>query len=250
MITVLGYGISKRETIRFHERRLLRMEQEVFSKVSQHVGASLDEKDVDLDGDGIGDTAYINSLPLPKRSIVTITGDSGSGVSTVTSLLAESLDYRKFNAGGLFRNLAQEYDMSLDKLDQFIESNRVIDHEIDTLIRRLGQGSELVLAARLGFYWIHESFSVYLKVDPEISAKRVYEDVVSGRRVEEHAESVLEVAENIERRFESTKARYLRDYGIDISNTRNFDMVIETDEKSPEQIVAEIRSAYKAWRAN
>ncbi len=250
MITVLGYGISKRETIRFHERRLLRMEQEVFSKVSQHVGASLDDNDVDLDGDGIGDTAYINSLPLPKRSIVTITGDSGSGVSTVTALLAESLDYRKFNAGGLFRNLAQEYDMSLDKLDKFIESNRVIDQEIDTLIRRLGQGSELVLAARLGFYWIHESFSVYLKVDPEISAKRVYEDIVSGRRSEEHAGSVLEVAENIERRFESTKARYLRDYGIDISNTRTFDMVIETDNKSPADIVAEIRTAYKAWRGH
>jgi hypothetical protein len=47
MITVLGYGISKRETIRFHERRLLRMEQEVFNKVSQHVGATLDEDDRD-----------------------------------------------------------------------------------------------------------------------------------------------------------------------------------------------------------
>jgi hypothetical protein len=122
MITVLGYGISKRETIRFHERRILRMEQEVFSKVSQHVGARLD--DADLDGDGVGDTAYINSLPLPKRSIVTITGDSGSGVSTVTALLAEALDYRKFNAGGLFRNLAQQYDMTLEKLESFIESNR------------------------------------------------------------------------------------------------------------------------------
>ncbi|WP_439101145.1 DUF1538 family protein [Congregibacter sp.] len=248
MITVLGYGISKRETIRFHERRILRMEQEVFSKVSQHVDAGLSDN-VDLDGDGIGDTAYINSLPLPKRSIITITGDSGSGVTTVTALLADSLDYRKFNAGGLFRNLAQEYDMSLGKLDQFIESNRAIDREIDTLVRRLGQGSELVLAARLGFYWIHESFSVYLRVNPETSAKRVYEDVVSGRRTEEHAESVLEIAENIERRFESTKARYLRDYGIDISNTRNFDLVIDTTDRSPEEIVAEIRTKYKAWRA-
>ena len=248
MITVLGYGISKRETIRFHERRIIRMEQEVFSKVSQHVGASLD--DVDLDGDGLGDTAYINSLPLPKRNIITITGDSGSGVSTVTALLAESLDYRKFNAGGLFRNLAQQYDMTLEKLNTFIESNRAIDREIDTLIRRLGQGSELVLAARLGFYWIHESFSVYLKVDPETSAKRVYEDIVSGRRTGEQAESVLEVAQNIARRFESTKARYLRDYGIDISNTRHFDLVVDTDDKEPEEIVAEIRTAYKAWRAD
>ena len=180
MITVLGYGISKREAIRFHERRIVRLEQEVLSKVSRHVGASLEDED--LDGDGIGDAAYIDSLPLPKRNIITITGDSGSGVSTVTAQLADALEYRRFNAGGLFRNLAQQYDMTLEKLETFVESNRAIDQEIDTLIRRLGQGSELVLAARLGFYWIHESFSVYLRVDPEISAKRVYEDIVSGRR--------------------------------------------------------------------
>jgi cytidylate kinase len=180
---------------------------------------------------------------------VTITGDSGSGVSTVTALLAESLEYRKFNAGGLYRSLAKQYGISLDKLDRFIESNRVIDQEIDTLVRRLGQGDELVLAARLGFYWIHESFSVYLRADPQTSAKRVYEDIVSGRRKEEHAESVLEVAENLERRFESTKARYLRDYGIDISYTRHFDLVIETDGKTPEEVVATIRAAYRAWRA-
>ncbi|MEE4300686.1 MAG: DUF1538 family protein [Pseudomonadales bacterium] len=247
MITVLGYGISKREAIRFHERRIVRMEQEVLTKVSRHVGASLE--DVDLDGDGVGDTAYIDSLPLPKRNIITLTGDSGAGVSTVTTLLADALEYRKFNAGGLFRNLAQQYDMTLEKLETFVESNRVIDREIDTLILRLGQGSELVLAARLGHYWIHESFSVYLRVDPEISAKRVYEDIVSGRRTGEHAESVLEVAEHIRRRFESTRARYLREYGIDISNTRRFDLVIDTSHRTPEEVVAEIRSAYKDWRA-
>ncbi len=246
MITVLGYGISKRETIRFHERRLLRMEQEVFNKVSQHVGATLEEDD--RDGESEVDTSYIDSLPLPKKSIVTITGDSGSGVTTVTARLAESLDYRKFNAGELYRSLAKQYGISLDKLDRFIESNRLIDQEIDTLVRRLGQGDELVLAARLGFYWIHESFSVYLRVDPETAAKRVYEDIVSGRRKEEHAESVLEVAENLERRFESTKARYLRDYGIDISYTRHFDLVIDTDGKTPEEVVGTIRAAYRAWR--
>ena len=109
--------------------------------------------------------------------------------------------------------------------------------------------SELVLAARLGFYWIHESFSVYLRVDPDTSAKRVYEDIVSGRRKGEAGGSVLEVAENIERRFESTKARYMRDYGIDIGNTRHFDLVIDTDDRTPDEIVAEIRTAYKAWRA-
>ena len=59
---------------------------------------------------------------------------------------------------------------------------------------------------------------------------------------------MLEVAEHVRRRFESTRARYLREYGIDISNTRKFDLVIDTSDRTPEDVVAEIRTAYKAWR--
>ena len=99
MIAVLGYGISKRGAIRFHERRLLRMEQQVMSNVRRHI-------DGDLDGDGVEDASYIYSLPISKRSIITITGENGSGVSTVTGKLAKALEYRNFSAGGLFRNLA------------------------------------------------------------------------------------------------------------------------------------------------
>ena len=140
MIAVLGYGISKREAIRFHERRILKMERQVMSSVSRHI-------DADLSGDRSEDSTYLNSLPLRKQNIITITGQSGSGVSTVTNELAAALEYRKFSAGGLFRNLAQQYDMSVEKLNEYTNSNRIIDHEIDTLIRRLGEGNE----NRLGF---------------------------------------------------------------------------------------------------
>ena len=77
MIAVLGYGISKREAIRYHERRILRFTEQVFTNMSRHLEA-------DLDGDGIEDTSYISSLPLPKKNIITITGEIGSGVTTVT----------------------------------------------------------------------------------------------------------------------------------------------------------------------
>jgi len=241
MIAVLGYGISKREAIRFHERRILRMEEQVMSKVSRHM-------DTDLDGDGVGDTAYIGSLPINKKNIVTITGEIGSGVSTVTDELARALEYRKFSAGALFRNLALQYDMSVEKLNEYTKSNRVIDHEIDTLIRRLGKGNEIVLDSRLGFYWIHDSFKVYLTADRDIAARRIYEDIVNGRRKGEKAVSIIEATASIQTQNESTKARYFRDYGIDISNTNSFDLIIVTDDKTPKDVAALIRQHYKKWQ--
>lgn len=241
MIAVLGYGISKREAIRFHERRILRMEKYVMAKVGRHIEA-------DLDGDGLDDTAYINSLPINKKNIITLTGESGSGVTTATDKLAQALDYRKFSAGGLFRNLAQQYDMSVEKLNEYSKSNPFIDREVDTLIRRLGEGSEIVLDSRLGFYWIHDSFKVYLTVDPEIAARRIYDDIIHGRRKGEEAMTVMAATASIQKQSENTTARYFREYGVDIGNTNSFDLIVETNDMTCDEVVALIRTRYKEWQ--
>lgn len=67
--------------------------------------------------------------------------------------------------------------MSVEKLNDYAKSHIVVDREIDALIRQLGEGSEIVLDARLGYYWIHDSFRVFLQVDPEMAAQRVYGDI-------------------------------------------------------------------------
>jgi|GEM_PF-34444 len=241
MIAVLGYGISKREAIRFHERRILRYAKQVFTNVSRHLEA-------DLEGELNEDDSYIQTLPLPKKNIITITGEIGSGVTTVTDKLSEALEYRKFSAGGLFRNLARQYDMSVEQLNDYAKRNHIIDREIDTLIRRLGEGSEIVLDARLGFYWIHDSFRVFLTVDMDIAVKRIYNDITQGKRKEDNSSSIIESIVSIQKQSESAQERYYRDYGIDIRNTRVFDLIIDTDNKTPEEVVALIRKRYKEWQ--
>ena len=240
MIAVLGYGISKREAIRFHERRILRLEQLVMSNMIRHLEG-------DLDGDGIEDRTYINTLQVRKKKIITITGETGSGVSTVTQRLAESLEYRKFGAGGLFRNIARQRNMTVEQLNDYAKRNNVIDREIDTLIRQLGEGSEIVLDARLGYYWIHDSFRVYLQVDPDIAAHRIHKDIEKGKRHEEGATTINQTIIGLRRQAESTQKRYLRDYGVDINNTRPFDLIINTDDKTSEEVVELVKTSYRAW---
>lgn len=242
MIAVLGYGISKREAIRYHERRILRFTEQVFTNMSRHLEA-------DLDGDGIEDTSYIRSLPLPKKNIITINGEIGSGVTTVTHKLADALEYRRFSAGGLFRNLASQYGMSVDQLNDYAKKHPIIDREIDALIQRLGEGSELVLDARLGFYWIHASFRVYLTVDSDIAAKRIYDDIHQCGRTEESPASIVETITSIQKQAESTQGRYFRDYGIDISNTKPFDLIVDTNGKTPREVVNLIRKSYRIWQS-
>lgn len=202
----------------------------------------------DLDGDGMfNDSTYLDTLQLQKKKIITITGETGSGVSSVTRLLSDALDYRRFSAGGLFRNIALHRNMTLKQLNDYAGRNRVIDREIDTLIRKLGEGSEIVLDARLGYYWIHDSFRVFLKVDPEIAAKRISKEMMEGSRHGEGAATMEQSIVSIERQMQSAKKRYFNDYGIDINNTRQFDLIINTNDKTPEDVVKLIKSQYRAW---
>jgi len=215
------------------------LEKLVMANMIQHLEGG-------LDSDNAENTTYINSLHTHKKKIITVTGETGSGVSTVTQKLAESMDYRRFSAGGLFRNIARQRNMTVEQLNDYARRNNAINREIDTLIRQLGEGSETVLDARLGYYGIHDSFRVYL-LDPDIAAHRIYADICDGKRYEAGATTVEQTIISLERQGESAQERYFHDYGVDITNTRPFDLVINTDDKTPEEIVLLVKNGYRAW---
>jgi cytidylate kinase len=105
------------------------------------------------------------------------------------------------------------------------------------------------LDSRLGYYWIHDSFKVYLTADRDIAARRIYEDILNGRRKGEKAVTIMEVTASIQKQSENTAARYFRNYGIDISNTNSFDLILDTDHKTLDEVVALIRKQYKKWQS-
>jgi len=236
IIAVLGYGISQREKIRYHERLILKLEQETMGNLGRHIS----------EGEVLSGT-FIERRTLPKKKIITITGKTGSGVSTVTDLLSDSLSFRKFSAGGIFRTLANQHKMSVSELNEYSSKNKIVDEEIDALIRRIGEGSETVLDARLGYYWIHDSFRVFLDVDDHVAAERIYQQISGGSRSENGATSLEQTKNNIALQAKDTRDRLFRDYGIDISNTNMFDLIINTGEKPPEDIARQIKEAFRAW---
>ena len=100
----------------------------------------------------------------------------------------------------------------MEELNTYAEKNSSVDHEIDTLIRQLGEGNEIVLDARLGYYWIHDSFKVYLLADPDIAAKRIFGDVEDGNRDQDGAKTLNQTIISINKQTEDTRQRYMRRY--------------------------------------
>lgn len=53
----------------------------------------------------------------------------------------------------------------------------------------------------------------------------------------------------VEKRKEGEVARYLRLYGVDISDDKNFDLVINTSYKTQEQVLEEFEAAFAVYKA-
>ena len=96
------------------------------------------------------------------------------------------------------------------------------------------------------WHFVPSSFSVYMTVNVETAAKRI----ISANRQTEKYSSVEEAVKNILKRRQSEKIRYNELYGVDITNLSNYNLVVNTDGKTPNDIANEISIAFENWLKN
>ena len=70
------------------------------------------------------------------RKTITIGGLHGTGKSSLADRLAKHFQMRRVSAGVIFRGLAKERGMSLEKFSKFAEGNEEIDRELDARQRQ------------------------------------------------------------------------------------------------------------------
>ncbi len=186
-----------------------------------------------------------------KKKIITIAGAVGSGKSSTAKRLAELLAYEHFSSGDFFRKIARERGLSIEDLNVAAEGQQDIDHEVDRLLEKMGQEKHhLIIDSRLAYHWIPDSFKVFLALDHDTAAERIYTQMQTEGRVSQTASSVEEVRKNIDMRVESEKKRYANLYSIDIGDTSHFDLVINTKEHTLEEVADEIYTKYLVWKGD
>lgn len=165
--------------------------------------------------------------------IVTITGFSGSGNSSIAKMLAEKLRYKHYSAGDMRRKMANDREMTLAELNKLGETESWTDIEADKLIENLGKEEDnFVMDAKIGYHFIPHSFKIYLKADLLTRAKRVFQD----KRKEEMFKTLEEVEEAFKKKLKSDKKRYKKYYNIETYTGKGFDFVLDTTNLSKEEI--------------
>lgn len=185
-----------------------------------------------------------------KKEIITIAGSLGSGKSSTAKAIAAALGYTHFSSGDLFRQIAAERGESVEATNISAETQQDIDHQVDELLQKKYETEEqLVVDSRMAWHWMPGSFKVFLHLDPDTSAERIFSQMQQEGRTSESASTVEELRASIDRRFASEQKRYFSLYGVDATNPQNFDMVINTKSNDLKTVTAMVLAAYGAWRA-
>ena len=183
---------------------------------------------------------------MKRKDVISITGDLASGQSTVSKMLAEDLGFFLYRNGTYFRELAIKSGMSVTEFGFYVKDHPEIDIEIERSATEYAKNNEnIVIDAKLGWYAVPESFKVYLKVDLDVSAQRAFYD--EKRKSTEKFNTVEEQKQDIIRRYNYENERYWNLYQIRKNDMSNYDLVVDTTDKTPEEVAKIIEEEYSKW---
>jgi cytidylate kinase len=185
------------------------------------------------------------------REIVTLAGSPGSGKSSTAKAVASALGFDHFSSGDLFRQLAAERGESIEAMNISAEVQRDIDLKVDRLLQDMYRAREkLVIDSRMAWRWMPRSFKVFLVLDLDTAAERIFNNLREQGRQSEDAKSIAEVHASIDRRFASEQRRYRALYDVNPTDPLNFDLVINTRHNDLPTVSAIVIAAYRAWLTN
>ncbi|MCR5189572.1 MAG: AAA family ATPase [Treponema sp.] len=166
-------------------------------------------------------------MKLNKDLRVAISGKSGCGNTTVSGLLAEKLGIKLINY--TFRQLAAEKGMTLAQVIEAAKNDDSYDKYVDKHQVELALEEPCVLGSRLAIWMLKEAdLKVYLFASDETRASRVYN---------REGGDLQAIKDFTAMRDREDTGRYKAFYGIDNNDYSFVDIVIDVNDKSPEEIV-------------
>lgn len=141
--------------------------------------------------------------------------------------------------------------MTIEQWNEFCYNNAIADKNADEFQRRLGQVEDnFVIDGRVSWFFIPQSFKVFLKVDDAVAAKRIFEDHAKGKRdSESKVASLSDVLKEIKTRQKNELARYKKAYNINYADLKNYDLVLDTTQLTIPQTLNAVLAAMKTVKS-
>lgn len=174
--------------------------------------------------------------------IISISGNHGSGKSTIAQMLADKLAWPRYYMGGLRREAAKKMGLTLAEYNKLGESDPRTDLAVDKYQEELGRTKDnFIIEGRTSWYFIPHSLKIYLDVDDKEAAKRILRDVKQKNRQQSRNEanglnSADDVLKSLKERKRSDKKRYKKYFNINPYLKKHYDFYLDTSDLSLKQV--------------
>ena len=169
-------------------------------------------------------------MKLNKDLRIAVSGKSGCGNTTVSTLLSQALGVTLINY--TFRQLAAEKGMTLAQVIESAKTDDSYDMYVDSHQVELAKKEPCVLGSRLAIWMLKEAdLKVYLYASDEVRANRVFT---------REGGDLKQIQEFTAMRDSEDSRRYKKLYDIDNNDYAFADVIIDTSKYTPEQIVRQI----------
>ncbi len=171
---------------------------------------------------------------------IAISGLSGCGNTTACANVSQALNLKKINY--TMRDISNETKIPLTEIQLLAEKYDAIDCALDYKLLQLAQREQnCVIGTRLAGWLINADLTVWLHASLATRAKRV------GKREEKPLSRLMK---ETRLRDKQNILRYKHIYNINTLNHDNFDLVVNTERLSPDQVAALIVAAAKLAEKN
>lgn len=182
--------------------------------------------------------------------LISITGKLGSGKSTICNLLKDRYGFEIYSTGAFQREVAREMGITTLELNKRLREDPSLDYVIDDAVKKLSierAQDKLIFDSRMAWHFAEKSFKIFLTIDPREAARRV---MLNQRGSEEFYANEDEACEKLIERSQVEQARFMQIYGVDYYDFNNFDLIVDTTARTPDQIIDIIVAAYESYVAD
>ena len=182
--------------------------------------------------------------------LISITGRLGSGKSTVCNIMKERYGYEIFSTGTINREYARRLGITTLELNKRLNDDPSLDHEIDGTVTKLSEerkDDKLIFDSRMAWHFAKNTFKIFLTIEPMEAAVRVMKN---QRGCEERYETVDEACEKLLERSRVERDRFVDIYGVDYYDFKNYNLVVDSSNHTPDEVVEIIWEAYQNYCAD
>ncbi len=175
--------------------------------------------------------------------IITLGGLAGAGKSTIKRLLAKSLQLKSYSMGDMRGEMAKARGITIDQLNDIGLNDPSTDNQVDEFQKTLGETQDnFVIDGWMSWYFIPHSQKIFLTVDPDIAAARIFADRHNNpsRSDEPEYADVEDTKKTLAARAAHNDTRYKKWYGASYLDLNNYDLVIDTTNLATEKVLKKI----------